>query len=570
MLTQLRVQDFLLIESAQLAFAPGLNVLTGETGAGKSLLLQALALLLGRRGALDWIRPGAGELCVDGTFRASPRALRLARRHGIPLEGEELIVRRELRAGGRGRCFVNGQRVLVATLRALSTHLVDIHGQRQEERFRRAEAQRDLLDLYGDHAPLLRAVRQAHRSWAAAAQARQAAAAQLDRLAREEDWIRYQLDEIERLGPAPDELESLRERLAAQRRRATEGELAALAEQLLNGREGAVLESLEELDHRLGPLREAPAWREFAAGVATLRSEARALYRRLQELQRALETEPDSLAEQEARLAALEDLERKHHRSLETILELAEGWRRDLELLAEGEAALAQRSADVAAADRELAAAAGRLTQSRKRAAQELARALADEMAGLAMPHCRFRIELDPLTLPSGGSSGPRGAERVRFTVETNPGTGFRPLGEIASGGEMARIALALRVILGRRGEPRLAVFDEIDAGLGGGAARSVAERLVRVALHRQVLLVTHLAPIAAHGARHFRLAKRNCDGETRVEVAEVRAGERIAEVARMLSGEPEGRQARDHARRLLEQGNPLPRRKGSGTDFQQ
>jgi len=570
-LRRLRVRDFLLIEEADLALAPGLNVLSGETGTGKSILLHALGLLLGRRGSTEWIRRGASKLWVEGTFEAPSAALRWARRAGIPISGSTLLATRELSRRGGSRCFVNGRRVLVRTLARLGALLVETHGQREEERFRRAEAQRDLLDRYAGLAAERRAVRDAWQAARAAGQACLRAREEIERLARDEDWMRFQLEEIERLRPEPGEEEALRARLAELRRAAARGEFLLSAEEALNAGDGALLSALETLDHRAGGLEaddEAlAAWR---AQLRELLERARDLYRGLRRLGAGALADAAELAGAEARSSELERLARKHRRPLAEVCALAGELRAGLDLLAAGEERAAALDRELAERREALRREAQRLTRRRAKAAGALARDLAGELGAIEMSRCRLRVALLPLAGGAAESAsetagiGPAGAERVAFEVETNPGEGFRPLGEIASGGEMARIALALRVVLGARGAAQLAVFDEIDAGLGGGAARVVAQRLGQVAADRQVLLVTHLPVIAAAAQRQLRVTKEERGGRARVEVAAVRGEERIAEIARMLGGRGEDAQARRHARALLEAEIELPRRGGS------
>jgi DNA repair protein RecN (Recombination protein N) len=578
MLTRLRVRNLLLIEEAVIEPPAGLTVLTGETGAGKSMLLHALALLLGRPGSPDWIRRGADALQVEGAFRAGPRARRVAREAGIAVEGDELLISRELRRAGASRGFVNGQRVAIRLLARLGDELVEIHGQREEERFRRSDAQRDLLDLFGAHDTLRREVRRAYQDERAAAAELARGRAEQARLARDEDWFRFQLDELDRIDPQPGEAELLRERIAALRSSARRGEFLALAEELLNGRAGAVLESLQELDHRAGALDDADAaLADWRARCNELLAAARELHRAARALGSAGDDAAAELAGCEERLAELEHLQRKHRRPLDEIAALATELRGSLERLAEFAATERELAAALAACRERLTLAAAQLTAQRERAAVPFARSLERELSAIEMQHCRLRVTLSPLPetagapgdasggeAPAGGGIGPAGAERIDFLIETNPGEGFRPLGEIASGGEMARIALSLRVVLGRRGRSQLAVFDEIDAGLGGGAARAVAQRLAGIARDRQVLLVTHLAIIAAHAGHQYRVSKRESGGGVQVEVGRVDGDERVGEIARMLSGRPRDREAREHARAMLTQGIPLPGTGGS------
>lgn len=614
-LRELRVEDFLLIERAELDLAPGLNVLSGETGTGKSILLHALGLLLGRRGSVDWIRRDAPALAVEGVFEASSVALRFARQAGLPVEGNALVVRRELGRSGAGACRVNGRRVLVGWLARLGALLVETHGQREEERFRRSESQRDLLDRYGGHGEARRAVREAHAAEREASAALRAAEAELARLARDEDWMKFQLEEIERLSPQPGEEEELRARIARLRRARAQAEFLALAQEAFNGSDGAILEALETLDHRAGELAASDGLgetdpgargeagdggREAGQGLEAWRAELREMLERARRLYRDLrrdaalgEEEREALEAAELRLSELERLQRKHRRPLDEICALGEELRSGLAALAEGQARLSELAGRRAERRAALIAAAAALSECRRRSAGRLARDLSRELEAIGMTHCRLAVEVQPLgavgappteaeeAAEGGGEGegegegegrvdggiGPTGADRILFTVETNPGEGFRPLGEIASGGEMARVALAIRVVLGERGSPQLAVFDEIDAGLGGGAARAVAERLAQVAAHRQVLLVTHLPVIAAAAQRQFRVTKASGRGRARVEVGVVVGGERIEEIARMLSGTPRDATARRHAQALLAGGIGLPPGEGSAKE---
>lgn len=570
MLKKLRIQDFLLMGEAEIEFAPGLNVLTGETGTGKSVLLRALGLLFGRRGDPDWIRRDAPCLRIEGVFDASPRALRLARSLKLTESGDALTIVREVRRDGPSRCWVNGTRVLVGTLRRLADELVEVHGQREEERFRRAESQRDLLDLFAGHGRLRQELRRAYRELAEADGKLAQHRARIQGIARDEDWLRYQVEEIERLAPESGEMERLQERVREVRAASRRGEAIALAEDLLISRRGAVLAALEELDHRLAGLRseeETESWGSLRDEVRELAQRARALARRVRELRREAGGGREELTALEDRLRALGELERKHRRSLPEVLALAVEMRGRLQELAQGRETEAHLSADRERCHAAALRLADELRASRGKAAAELVEAVHRELGAIEMHNCRLRVQLLPLSTGAAETHrafGPSGSERVLFEVETNPGEGFRPLGAIASGGEMARLALALRVVLGERGHALLAVFDEIDTGLGGAAARAVAARLTQVAAHQQVLLVTHLPLIAAAGGRHFAVEKRVRKGATAMGVRPLEGEERTGEIARMLAGDSRDPEARQHAAALLGRALPLPARRGS------
>ena len=560
MLTRLLVKNFLLIRHAELNFSPRLNVLTGETGTGKSLLLDALGLALGGRGKSDWIGSGGDDLLVEAVFRADRAAAKLASSLGIAAAGEELILTRQIRRRGGSRCFVNGQRVLQRGLQRLGAQLVEIHGQREEERFRLPEVQRDLLDLFGDHREARRKVRDLYRELRTQQERVAEHGARLRRLESEEEWIRFQLGEIEQLRPEEGELEALRERVRGGRRQRESEEWLELAETLLNGRDGAVLESAETLDARCSALPDEPPWDALRTEVHALRSAARDLHRSLQRLRRDAHEEAGDLHAAEERLGQLEGLQRKHRKTVDEIIAVAGEMRTQLEELEAGSALREELEGKLGECRRALERAAARLRRLREKAADSLSTALAREISGLGMKGCALRVAVEPLpgsgegsVAPSGSTLvGAKGSERVRFLVQTNPGAGYRPLGEIASGGEMARMALALRVVLGDRGRSLLTVFDEIDAGLGATAARAVAARLQGVARHRQVLLVSHLPGIAASADRHFLIGKAERAGRNWVEARPVEGAARVREIARMLSGDAGDRRAREHAEALL------------------
>ncbi len=559
MLTRLAARNFLLIREAELRFSPHLNVLTGETGTGKSLLLDALGLALGGRASTAWIGAAGDELHVEAVFRADEATARLARAHGIPLDAGELILARRIRRRGPGECYVNGHRVLRRILRRLGSALVEVHGQREEERFRRPEVQRDLLDLFAGLESGRRAVREAYEQTRAAARALAEHRSRLERVARDEDWLRFQLAEIEELAPGPDEIAGLQERVRALRAGARGEEWLALAQELLNGREGAVLEALETLDARAAECD--------CEELVELREPLRALVHGARDLNRHIERRAGAagrtaaeLPELEERLARLEQLVRKHRKPLEEVLRAAESMRGALAELEAGARREEELAAALERARGELDRASRELRDGRQQGGARLARALEKELAALGMADCRLRVVLGPLAaageerieVGEGLSAGPAGTERVHLEVETNPGSGFRPLGEIASGGEMSRAALALRVILGGRGRRLMTVFDEIDAGLGAGAARVVARRLQQVARHRQVLLVTHLPVIAASAEAHWRVEKRRARGGAVAAVAALDPAARVREIARMLSGDAADPQACRHAEALL------------------
>ncbi len=562
MITRLYVRDFVLIEEAELEFGPGLTVLTGETGAGKSLLLGSFSQLFAQRASAALIRRGAKDATIEAAFRTDERLRRKLGSIGIRAE-EEIVLVRQLRHDRPSRAFVNGQRLTATVLSRLGSWLIELHGQREQERFRSAEVQRDLLDLYAGAEELRRRVADAYSEAQHALQDLQSHRARVERTRSEEDWLRYQLSEIESVDPKPDEEEQLRVQLEDARRNRQQRELLDLAEYLLNGREGAVLESLEELDYRL---RSAGLedLEDLSEEVSALLQAARQAYRRVRSMGSGAEEasgDEERLAE---RLSQIETLKRKHRRSLGGVLELAEEIRARLRGLEEAHAEEERLLQILRDRLEVLMDSAQRLSEKRRKAAASLGRRIEAEMRRLGMEGGSFAVTLrprceeghegspeDPATWPAG----PKGSEDVEFLVETNPGEGMRPMGSVASGGEISRLALALRVAIGPRGFRRPILFDEIDAGVGGRAARVLAERLRQVAEHRQVLLVTHLPVIAAAGTRHLRIEKHSKGGRTMAVVKELSEQERLLELARMLSGDASDPEARRHAKALLARG---------------
>lgn len=575
MLLRLRVKNFLLIDDAELEFSPHLNVLTGETGTGKSLLLGALGLALGARGSAAWIGPAGDLVLVEATFRGDRPLGRILASMGILTQGREVVLSRQVRAGGGSRCFINGQQVLQRNLKRLGAQLVEIHGQRQEERFRQPEVQRDLLDLFGGLGELRREVRTRFLAAREAAQRLDRHEAQLAELARDEEYLRFQLREIEEIAPRPGELEQIRaevRRLEASARRA---EWLAQAEHAMNAPEGGALEALETLDahfpDQAGPAAggtaqetgpgDEDAWRDLREALRELLQGARAFQRRLRKQRREDAEGMEALPELQQRAGRLEQLQRKHRQPLAEILAGAERMRASLDELAQGEQARARLAEARAEAEGALGEAADRLSEARRDAAGDLVRRVGRELRELGMSGVELNVAFGELAaaaredrvLQAGSRRvGPSGAERVTLEARTNPGADLRPLGDIASGGEMARVALALRVVLGQRGRALMTVFDEIDAGLGATAARSVARRLRRVSRHRQVLLVTHLPVIAAAADHHFQVWKERTGKRARSGLRRLDGQERVGEVARMLGGSAEDPTAREHAAALI------------------
>jgi DNA repair protein RecN (Recombination protein N) len=549
-LTDLRVRDLAVIADVSLRLEPGLNALSGETGAGKSILVDALSLLLGERASADLVRPGADRAVVEAAFEVTgPGRTQIAdacREAGVDLEEGRLVVRREIRASGPNRAWAGGSPTTVGVLGALGQLLVDLHGQHETQSLLRSAAQRALLDAYAGAEADREAVRAAHMANREAEGAEQDLVARHADVQRRADYLRHVVQEVSTAAPKEGEDEAL----AVEARRLSAGEeVLRLATQLagaLDDDEHGVLEQLgaatrllsqlERLDPSIG------AWRDLLEGA----------FAQADELARAVRAYADDLDLDPARLEAVERrrevvfrLVQKYGPTLADVLRTAELARAELETLdtaAFDLERLRERREATAAALAEKAAA---LTEKRRKGAAGLAREVGKLLPGLGLPQGRVRIDVSPRPV------GPEGADDITFLVQLNPGLDARPLAQVASGGELSRLMLALKVVLAAHDTVPTLVFDEVDQGIGGDVGQQVADALARVARTRQVLVVTHLAPIAAAAGHHVRVSKEVARGTTTVSVASLGGAARETEVARML-GDAEDGALRKHAAGLL------------------
>ena len=547
MLRHLDIRDMLLIERQELGFGRGLNVLTGETGAGKSILLGALVFVLGWRGRGDVVRPGAaqGEVTAVFDLPEGHPARQVLAEAGLGGEGDELILRRVATPDGRKTAYVNDRRSSAEVLRSLSDSLVELHGQHDDRGLLNPRGHRALLDAFAglDTGPL-------RAAWAARREAAAAVAAAEEALARaraEEEFLRFAVDELDRLAPEPGEDAALDARRRAMQ---AAGRIRADVARGLRalGAEGAE-----------GAMVDAARWLEGAAEAAEGRLEepVAALSRALVELgeattgiERALDEmrfEESELEAVEERLFALRALARKHDVLPDDLAGLAEELRGRLEGLEAGEGELARLRAAEAETEAAYEAEAEAASTARRQAAAALDAAMAAELPPLKLERARFETRIEP------GEPGPEGRDAVRFEVATNPGAPPGPLDRIASGGELSRFLLALKVCLARGSQPVTMIFDEIDRGVGGATADAVGRRLAQLAETAQVLVVTHAPQVAARGAHHFRVAKSATAGSARTEVTPLDRAARIDELARMLAGETVTPEARAAAEVLLD-----------------
>ena len=547
MLRHLDIRDMLLIERLALDFRPGLNVLTGETGAGKSILLDCLGFVLGWRGRAEVVRAGAPEGEVTAVFDlpAGHAARGVLEEAGLPV-GDELLLRRVATPDGRKSAFVNDRRASGEVLRALSETLVELHGQHDDRGLLDPRGHRRLLDAFAGADAAVAGVRSAWAARREAARRLAEAEAALAAARAEEDYLRHAVAEMDALAPEPGEDGALDARRRLMQSAGRIREDIARAHAAL-GPEGAE-----------GPLIDAVRWLEGAAERAEGRLEAplAALSRALSELGEAergvadcleaLEFDVGELERVEERLFAIRALARKHGVLPDDLGGLAGDLRARLAALDGGARNLAALGADAAAAEAAYDRAAAGLTALRRAAAGRLDAAMAGELAPLRMERAVFATGIEP------GEAGPEGRDAVAFSVATNPGAPPGPLARIASGGELSRFLLALKVCLSRGSEALTLIFDEIDRGVGGATADAVGRRLARLAEGAQVLVVTHSPQVAARGGHHWRVEKTVAGGTTLSRVVALGEVDRVDEIARMLAADTVTDEARAAARALL------------------
>lgn len=549
MLTSLSIRDVVLIEALDLEFGPGLAVLTGETGAGKSILLDALGLALGTRADSGLVRRGCAAASVSASFAMPGGARAILDANDIQIgEGEELIIRRTLKADGGSRAFVNGQPVTAALLRELGETLVEIHGQHDDRGLIDPRGHRALLDAFARADT--DAVRIAHANWRNAETALAAAHETLADAERDREWLAHAAGELTAFDPQPGEEEDLAGRRAMmQRGEKVAGELQAIAV-LVEGAEGG-LARLRQAARILDRVADAhPALAEALAAVDRAIVEGAIAEDRLAEAARALAFDPAMLEAAEARLFDLRALARKHRVQPHELAALAQELSARLDAIESGGASLADLEARRDEARAAYVAAAEDLSALRQEAAGRLDAAVAAELAPLKLDAARFQTSVAP---QDEAHWGPSGIDRVEFLVSTNAGAPFAPLVRIASGGELSRFILALKVALAEEGGAGTMVFDEIDRGVGGAVASAVGERLARLAARRQLLVVTHSPQVAARGSAHLLIAKSSDGTVTRTDVRALDDAARREEIARMLSGAQVTDEARAQAGRLLE-----------------
>jgi DNA repair protein RecN (Recombination protein N) len=560
LIDSLRIRDLAVVAQADLEFGRGLNVLTGETGAGKSLVLGALELLSGARASADRVRQGAEEAVVEAVFRteALPELEAQLARRGVVVDDHELVVRRTVSAAGRSRAWLGGQLVPISLLAELLGERIEISSQHESQALRRPEVHGRLLDAFGELLERREGVACGYAAVRTADQEIARLRGEAEERARRQDYLAFQAREIDEAKLRPGE----REELEAERARLLHSERlrgeAGAATRLLGGdpavsdAPGAAdlvvdaarrIEGLGAIDASLAPLggRLAAAHAELADAAVELERYAE-----------GIEADPGRLAELEERLERLERLKRKYGSTAEEILAFRDRAAAELEETASSDERLAALEAEREDRAAALVRDVVRLSAGRRKAAAKLSGALERALRGLALPHAGVEVELAPVAVSDGLPCGPAGAEAPQLLFRANPGEEPRPLRRVASGGELSRLFLALKNVLRRADAGMVLLFDEVDAAVGGRIAERVGRALAELAAQHQVLCISHLPQIAALGDVHFRVEKRESGGRAVAEVARLGEAERVEEIARMAGGEEISAATRRHARELL------------------
>lgn len=552
MLSALSIRDIVLIEALDLEFGRGLAVLTGETGAGKSILLDSLGLVLGQRADAGLVRQNAAQGVVSASFDlpSTHPAAQLLKDNGLEGDGVTLTIRRLLKADGGSRAFINDQPVSAGLLRDIGALLVEIHGQHDDRGLLNPRGHRALLDEFGGLAAEVQQVEAAFAALRAAEERLATLRDELEVAARDREWLDHAVRELTALNPQPGEEAELADERASMQKGARLGEDLGAVSGLLDGSEGG-LSALRQAARRLDRIAgEHELLGEALAALDRAVIEAADAEDKLAAAAEALAFDPARLDAVESRLFDLRGLARKHRVEVDALPELAATLAERAARLDAGEAGLAELERAVAAARDAYRTAASALSDKRVRAAERLDKAVASELKPLKLDAAQFRTVIEPLHEAGWSATG---SDRVEFEIATNPGAPFAPLAKIASGGELSRFILALKVALAGSRDAGTIIFDEIDRGVGGAVASAIGDRLARLSAETQVLVVTHSPQVAARGDTQLRIAKSSDGLVTRTSVYPLDAEERCEEIARMLSGAEITDEARAQAARLLE-----------------
>ena len=537
MLSLLHIENIALIQSADIRFEPGYNVLTGETGAGKSIVIDSIGAVLGERTSRELIRTGAKSALVTAVFTQVPPLLWLEE-NGIAPQGEELLLQREIQGDGRNVCRVDGRLVTVAQLRELGRQLLNIHGQHDGQQLLDPASHLGYLDRCGGHTEHLEHYRTAYQTWNGLR--KQIASLEMDEAERSRrvDTLNYQIQELERAQLRAGEDEELDQRRTLLRSAGKLMDALQSAEYALCGGEegGGVCSLLADAEGELGGVsRFSQPLEELFRQVSELRLAADDAADTLRDLTREMEFSPGELDEVESRLDVLYRLKKKYGATVEEMLQYLDRCRRELDEIQYADDTIARLTKELDKARKEADRAAQALSQQRRKAAETLEKRVQEELRQLDMPKVRFQVEFSPMDNPWGLDE--TGMDQVQFLMSANVGEALKPIQKVASGGELARIMLALKNVLAQDDEIGTLVFDEVDTGVSGRAAQKVAEKMAQVARHKQVLCVTHLPQLAAMADTHFSVSKGEREGRTYTNLERLDRKQRREELARLIGG---------------------------------
>ena len=553
MLKFLAIENFALIDRLEIEFEAGLNLVTGETGSGKSILVDAVGLLAGGRASQEMVRQGFSKARLEGIFVLEDKhpARRMLKKAGIDLDQDQLIVRREIALSGANKVFVNQSLTTASFLSELGSYLVDIHGQHDQQQLLQPSNHLEFLDAFGSNGQLLDQVQAAYgelsRVQAEVESLKRGEQQRLQRL----DMLRFQMEDIEKLELQPGISQQLEEegRLLASAEKRLAGALESY--QLLYEQEGAVVEQLGLIGRSLQELSQLDAQLEGSAKrLEEVRYQLEEIAYQLRDYQDGVEFNPSRLDAVQERLAGIQKASRKYGRDADALLEYYQTLQSRIDELEQGETRLEELQASQVALQESYLGLAQSLSASRRQEAAKLGRAVEGELASLAMRNSVVHVDLQ--SDPESGTG--KGIDQVEFLISANPGETPRPLARIASGGELSRMILALKSILTLEKYSKTLVFDEVDAGIGGRVASSVGERLARLSARQQVFCVTHLPQVACRASRHLQVHKVSHQDRTTVRIEVLDKGRRVEELARMLAGESVTDAATRHARELLRQ----------------
>jgi len=551
MLTELRIRNFAIIESVTLPLGEGFNVLSGETGAGKSIIVGALGLLLGERASADLIRSGAEKATVEGVFDVTnvKGIAKLADERGIEVEDETLVLKREIASSGRGRAWINGAPVTATVLAEIGRQLVNLHGQHDAQTLLDPDSQREILDAFGAAETQAALVRNTFHELASVRREISALSARRAEAEKRADYLRHVAREIEDARVSPGEDAKLEDEARVLENADELRTLAGSLNDLLSGDEASVFAQLGAAQRPLSAIA------RIDPSAARMQELFDAGFYALQELARSVENyagsvdlDPDRLEEVRARRDKLFSLLKKYGPALENVIEAGRSARSELDLIDTARFDLANLTARETETRRRLLGEAERLSEMRATAARKIAKSVDVLLPQLGMPDGRFSVALIARDEPTAN-----GAEDVEFRVTLNIGHEERPLARVASGGELSRVMLALKTILARVDRVPTLIFDEVDAGIGGRVGLQVGDTLRRVARAHQVFAISHLPQIAARAHHHIVVAKGAKGGVTTADISVLEGTSRVNEIARMLGGDPESKVSRAHAKELLE-----------------